>query len=167
MPLSLKSLASNAEELERQAAAVRAQEAEARAAAELEAKAEQARRKQAQRDATARLATLERETEATIAEAAQVAGDAPLPEHHTRVLARALLLGNLRGGDEQGGPHGLVLARDEAAGLLFAQSQAAAGLLTAMASHGLDGEPMARADALECRCWAAFMRRLRTLAGEV
>jgi hypothetical protein len=116
--------------------------------------------------AVERLDQVERETKAAIAQAATLASDAR-PDHHTRVLARSLLLGNLRGGQEQGGPHALVLARDEAAALLFGHNQQAATTLAWMTGEGLGGDIVTRADRVECQLWAAFMARLRQLAGEV
>ena len=130
-----------------------------------QAKAEQARRREAQRTAAERLASLERDAKAAIAQAATLAADAR-PDI-TPGCWPALLMGNLRGGEDQGGPHALVLSRDEAAALLFGANQQAATTLAWMTGEGLGGDITAKADRVECGLWGAFMRRLRQLAGEV
>jgi hypothetical protein len=109
------------------------------------------------------VARLERELPKVVEQAATLAAEAGTPAHQLRVFARALLLGNLRTGHESG-PHALVLDRDPAAALLFGANQQAAHVLGQMTAAGLDGDPVARVDAVECRLWSAFMARVRALA---
>jgi hypothetical protein len=151
-------------ELERELAERRAEAERAKADAEQARKAEAARLRQATRDAATAAAALEADLSRVLDDAVKLA--AGVPDHQTRVMARSLLLGNLRGGEVTGGPHSLVLERDPAAALLFGANQQAARSLQQMRAAGVDGDPVARADQVECKLWSAFMARLRALAGE-
>jgi hypothetical protein len=177
MPMSLASVglaakqASQAEatveDLERQLAERKAEAEQAKAEAERAAREEAARRKDAARQTGALVAELERGLPAVLEQAATMAADAGTPQHQTRIMARSLLLGTLRGGEATGGPHSLVLERDPAASLLFGANERTARVLgEATASLGLDHAHVAKLDAIECRLWSAFLTRLRELAGE-
>lgn len=147
------------QELEQELAAARAAQAQAEEAARVEEARLRRERDQARRVLRQRLAVLRDQTSQPLPEAER-------PHPMTRARAREFLHGS--SGDLPAVALLDQLAGDDLlVGLFRERSRIAGRLLTDCAAAGVDGALFDEVDDLECAAWAACMRRVHEVAGEV
>jgi hypothetical protein len=114
-----------------------------------------------------------RDLEHRVAEAPAVQRDDAVAPLRVRRVARAYLLGQLVHLPELLGPETLIVQADEIAARFYSLAVEAVGTLERLTDMSADvwlpgdHELVGRADACERQAWAAFIQRVKMLAGEL